>query len=162
MQLFVFDLDFTLWDAGGLWCDCTTPPFIKHNNDILDAKGNKIVLYNNVEKLLESIKSSGKKLGIASRTSAPHIANELLELFNLRRYFDFIEIFPAEKTKHFQNIKDKSGIRFDDMVFFDDEYRNIIDVLQLGVQCELVDGGIDWKLIEHKYLRAEFKSLITD
>ena len=27
IMLLVFDLDFTLWDAGGTWCDQTKPPF---------------------------------------------------------------------------------------------------------------------------------------
>lgn len=26
-RLAVFDLDFTVWDAGGVWSDCLLPPF---------------------------------------------------------------------------------------------------------------------------------------
>lgn len=46
MKLIVFDLDFTLWNAGGTWCDHTFPPYRKENNRVIDSQGN-IIFENN-------------------------------------------------------------------------------------------------------------------
>ena len=42
-ELVVFDLDFTLWDCGGTWCDCLSPPFMVRDQRILDRTGRWIV-----------------------------------------------------------------------------------------------------------------------
>ncbi len=54
-MLIVFDLDFTLWNAGGEWCDCTTPPYIIKNSKIYDAVGRYIHLYNDSFEILEKL-----------------------------------------------------------------------------------------------------------
>ena len=38
-MLLVFDLNFTLWNAGGTRCDHTTPPYRKRIDHILDGGG---------------------------------------------------------------------------------------------------------------------------
>ncbi|MDQ8185004.1 hypothetical protein [Pelagicoccus sp. SDUM812002] len=48
-KLVVFDLDFTLWDAGGVWCDCLRPPFSKQGNQVLDAAGLLVRPYQGLE-----------------------------------------------------------------------------------------------------------------
>jgi len=50
-MLLVFNLDFTLWDAGGTWCDHTDPPYTKENSFIQDASGKTISLYPEVSSL---------------------------------------------------------------------------------------------------------------
>ncbi|MFT3738558.1 MAG: magnesium-dependent phosphatase-1 [Breznakibacter sp.] len=141
-KLFVFDLDFTLWDAGGTWCDCTIPPFRMVNGRLLDAEGAHIRVYDDVQKILDTLKKNGKHIGIASRTTSPKIARELMKIFGIRPYVDYEEIFPDTKTSHFIQIAAKSRIDFSDMVFFDDEYRNIHDVSLLGVDCVHITNGI--------------------
>ena len=44
-----------------------------------------------------------------------------------------------------RSIKEQSGVDYKDMLFFDDELRNIRDVSQLGVTCIHVsdDCGLD-------------------
>ena len=44
--------------------------------------------------------------------------------------------------------KKRSGIAFKDMLFFDDEHRNIRDLEAHGVISVLVDGGVTMKVIE--------------
>ncbi len=150
-KLFVFDLDFTLWDAGGVWCDCTSPPYKRYNGYVLDSSNRKITLYPEVWDILKSLKIHNRKIAIASRTEQPTWAREILELFDLRQWFDFEEIFPDRKIQHFYNIQEKSGITFEEMVFFDDEQRNISDVSTLGVTTEWVTSGIK-KILVDKYL----------
>ena len=43
------------------------------------------------------------------------------------------------------SIKEQSGVDYQDMLFFDDELRNIRDITQLGVTCVHVndDCGLD-------------------
>lgn len=43
---------------------------------------------------------------------------------------------------------EKSGIDYKDILFFDDEMRNIRDVSKLGVTCVLADGGLTRDIFE--------------
>ncbi|HOK50762.1 MAG: magnesium-dependent phosphatase-1 [Bacteroidales bacterium] len=150
-QLFIFDLDFTLWDAGGLWCDCTTPPYRRINGFVKDAENRIIQLYPDVWEIIHLLKRHGRKIAVASRTEQPAWARQILDLMDLRQWFDYEEIFPDRKIYHLQNIHRQSGIPFNQMVFFDDEQRNIIDVTTLGVTSEWVQNGITRSLVA-KYL----------
>jgi magnesium-dependent phosphatase 1 len=147
-QLFVFDLDFTLWDAGGTWCDCTNPPYKIKNGKVHDANGYCIRLYHDVLEILNELTRGGKKIAIASRTQAPSYARQLMKLLEIEPFIHFEEIYPSGKIQHFNNIQKNSGIDFRAMVFFDDEHRNIADVSQLGVECVLVNNGINRRLVE--------------
>jgi len=149
-SLFVFDLDFTLWNAGGTWCDCTTPPYKLENGIIRDSYGLKISLYPDVLEIINELKRQNCQLALASRTEEPSWAVQLLELFNIRHLFEFEEIYPTRKTVHFNSIQAKSGVPYNKMVFFDDEYRNIEDVSKLGVRCVYVNRGIE------KYMFREY------
>ncbi len=146
-RLFVFDLDFTLWNAGGLWCDCTTPPYRRNGKHVFDSENRCIVLYPDVIEILKHLKSKNYFLAIASRTEQPDWAKQLLNLFEIRHLFDFEEIFPDSKITHFKKIYHSSRIPYNEMVFFDDEHRNIVDVSTLGVQCIHVNKGINKTLV---------------
>lgn len=53
----------------------------------------------------------------------------------------------GSKIAHFKKISKLTGVEYQDMVFFDDEYRNIDVQHSLGVTFVLVDEdvGLDWK-----------------
>lgn len=148
MDLFVFDLDFTLWDAGGTWCDATNPPYRWENGRLLDSYGAHIRLYDDVTAVLELLKNKGKIVVAASRTSRPEWAQDLLLLFDIDRFFDLKEIYPGSKIRHFNRINDRFKIPFSQMVFFDDEYRNIDEVGELGVETVVVKNGLHRRLVE--------------
>lgn len=147
-SVFVFDLDFTLWDAGGTWCDCTTPPYKNVNNHIVDYRGSEIRLYRDVRIILEQLKNNNKIIAAASRTGAPEIARELLERFNIRHFFDIEEIYPSSKTQHLSQILDQTLKTTDDVVFFDDEMRNIYDVSNMGIKSIHIPNGISFRHTE--------------
>jgi magnesium-dependent phosphatase 1 len=147
-KLFVFDLDFTLWNAGDTWCDGTNPPYGKNNGEIYDSAGRWIRLYPSVLELLQSIRNSGKSIAAASRTYRPDWACELLLFFQMDHFFDRKEIYPGSKVRHFGNIQNFFKFNYNEMVFYDDEYRNIEEVGNLGVQCILVENGITMDLVE--------------
>lgn len=154
MKVFVFDLDFTLWDAGGTWCDCTNPPYFWNNERLTDQSGNHILLYPDVLKILKKLKEKDKIIVAASRTFQPDWANELLQLFNIDSYFDVKEIYPSGKTAHFKKIQSSLNFPYREMVFFDDEYRNIKEVANLGVNTVLVESGVSFEMVS-RYLHNQ-------
>ena len=150
-MLVVFDLDFTLWDCGGTWCDHTNPPYFKENGFILDDDERKIRLYPEVRIILEKLREENIPVGVASRTGAPDWADELMVLFDIKKYFGYFEIYPGSKINHFKSLQSKTGLPYEDMIFFDDEYRNIQEVGQLGVEAVFVEDGMCSDLL-NRYL----------
>ncbi|XP_034179923.1 magnesium-dependent phosphatase 1 isoform X2 [Osmia lignaria lignaria] len=145
-KLLVFDLDYTLWP---FWVDThVTPPFRKKGNDVVDAHGQLIRYYKDVPEILKSL-SAKYELGVASRTSEIQGAKQLLNLFNWDKYFKYKEIYPGSKVTHFSKIQKASGIDYKDMMFFDDEQRNIVDVSKLGVKCILVKNDLTHAVVEN-------------
>ena len=55
--LVVFDLDFTLWDAGGTWCDHLSPPFRIISKGVSDARGKVVNLYPDAMKIFQIIEA---------------------------------------------------------------------------------------------------------
>ncbi len=146
-EIFVFDLDFTIWDAGGSWCDCTNPPYYWRNGKLLDQSDLWIRLYPDVIEILEKLKSENKKIVAASRTFEPIWANNLIQLLDIDKYFDLKEIYPSSKIRHFKRIQEQFNLPYSKMVFFDDEYRNIDEVGQLDVKAVLVRNGINFEMV---------------
>lgn len=145
-KLVVFDLDFTLWDCGGTWCDCLTPPFLASKGFVEDARGAPIRLYADVPGILEECDRRGLPMALASRTNEPGWARELLGLLGIQERFAFSEIYPSSKRRHFQALRSASGLDYHEMLFFDDEQRNITECSSIGVRCVFVEQGMNFDL----------------
>ena len=164
-KLFVFDLDYTLWP---FWVDThVEPPFSKdHNGAVRDKNNYPIKLYPDVRIILEKLKSSGCPIAVASRTEAPSEAKDLLKKMNLDHYFTYKEIYPGKKIAHFGNFREASKVAYEDMIFFDDEYRNIRDIQALGVTCIHVPNGVNIRsfsegLQKHSHFKKQNKKKQT-
>jgi magnesium-dependent phosphatase 1 len=150
-KLIVFDLDYTLWP---FWVDTHVTPPLKasaSHDSVKDRFGEGFAFYNEVPEILHSLRAHGIKVGAASRTSAPDLGREMLKLLHIGdeegkkrkaiEYFDHLEIYPGSKITHFTKLQKATGLRFEDMLFFDDEARNR-NVETLGVTMYLVRDGV--------------------
>ncbi|POR37707.1 Putative magnesium-dependent phosphatase [Tolypocladium paradoxum] len=163
-RLIVFDLDYTLWP---FWVDTHVTPPLKPNaqhSAATDRCGEDFAFYSDVPAILQTLPQAGGasqiKLGVASRTSAPGLARDLLKMLHLppadegdraRRALDVfdggMEIYPGSKIRHLETLQKRTGIRFEDMLFFDDESRNQ-ETEKLGVTMRLVRDGLTWDEVE--------------
>ncbi|KAL9131213.1 MAG: hypothetical protein Q9217_000815 [Psora testacea] len=158
-RMIVFDLDYTLWP---FWVDTHITPPLKAKDGgakSVDRWGEAFTFYRDVPLILAASKqllSPPPLLATASRTCAPDLALTLLKQLTVPAtlpspsnaafkraldFFDFHQIFPADKKQHFEKLKKQSGLGFEEMLFFDDEFRNK-NVESLGVTMCLVRDGV--------------------
>lgn len=79
----VFDLDYTLWP---FWVDTHVSPPLKPNANHsagIDRNGESFAFYADVPAILHALQICGVKVGIASRTSSPDLAREMLKLLHV-------------------------------------------------------------------------------
>lgn len=102
------------------------------------------------------MQKNGYELAVASRTSEIEGALQLVKFLNWDKYFKYKEIFPSCKVNHFSKFCKASGYKHEDMLFFDDEHRNIKDLSEKGVTCIHVPSeGVTMKLVETGLKRFE-------
>lgn len=130
--LIVFDLDFTLWPFR-VDKSAKSPFSVSKKGNVIDARGRVFKTFPEVSQLLMTLTSNGYNLAVASRIKDIPGAYQLLQLFGIMQYFQYKEIYPSVKTVHFYQLRRKTGIEFDRMIFFDDDRRNVRDVSRLGV-----------------------------
>lgn len=140
-----FSPDYTLWP---FYCDTHhTLPFTKKGSEIVDRYGSKIRTYSDSTKILKELHLLGYQLAVASRTSALEEAERLLEMLDWNKYFVSKQIYPGRKTTHMSKISKHTGVGYSEIVFFDDESRNIRDLSAVNVCSILVENGVDLSLI---------------
>nr|CAI5847353.1 unnamed protein product [Callosobruchus analis] len=128
--------------------DCV-PPFQKRSDGhIVDSKGTELKYYDQVPSILKDLEEKGYVLAVVSKIPKAKAARQLIHLFGWDQFFSFKEIYPGQKTTHFQRIKDQSKIDYAEMLFFDDDERNVRKVGGLGVTSFLVENGVTSKLVE--------------
>lgn len=90
------------------------------------------------------------EIAIASRTNYPQGAESLIKLFGFDKYVNYKQIYPGCKHTHFKALHEESKVDFGDMLFFDDEFRNIRDLRQYGVESILIDPdiGVTKKIVD--------------
>lgn len=146
-KLVVFDLDYTLWP---FWAD--TMYDLRYKSDgkggVVGSRGtDSKKLYKDSREVLEMLSEAKIPMAAASRTDDPPMAKNLLKLFDIDKFFSFKEIYPGCKVNHFKQFRRNSRFDYKDMLFFDDEDRNIEEVSALGVTCILVERGVTRKTL---------------
>ncbi|GAA31382.2 magnesium-dependent phosphatase 1 [Clonorchis sinensis] len=140
-KMIIFDLDCTLWPFD---CDYYLGHrFRRNGSTVVDSNNDVVEVCADSESILQSIKrENGVLLACASRTPTPEIARQLVQLRGWHLLFDFMEIYPSSKVKHFNALSKKTGVHFNEMIFFDDLDWNIQDAKQLGLHAHHVRNGI--------------------
>ncbi|TQD91364.1 hypothetical protein C1H46_023043 [Malus baccata] len=87
-------------------------------------------------------------MAVASRSPTSDVAKSFLQRLGIQLLFLTQEIFSSwtHKTEHFQRIHATTGVPFTEMLFFDDEDRNIQTVSKMGVTSVLVGNGVNLEL----------------
>ncbi|CAE7413837.1 MDP1 [Symbiodinium natans] len=123
---------------------------------VLKASGGQAVqLLGNIRSIWKELHSSpgyaNTRVGVASRCDHPDWGRECLRKFmiedgvsmwDVAEGGELVEIFFSSKREHFRRLAAKTGVAFEDMLFFDDDPSNIQDVSQLGVTCIETPEGV--------------------
>jgi len=133
---------------------------IHQNKLATDRRGVPITVFAGASHALSEINRMKKdsmdiEVAISSRTDEPGWAYQLMKWLvaddgrPLSKCFDenLIEISYADKARHFESLHRKTGVPFEEMVFFDNEMWNIQSVGSLGVSCYHTPNGMtveDW------------------
>lgn len=150
-SLVVFDLDDTLWRGD---IDCTYgPPYTFHQDKVQDKRRHSFALCNDVIKIMHSLFTAKVKIAYASRTWSPEWAtraletihidsngNSLLSICSSRAWGDI------SKDNHLRKIRSELEIPYHEMLFFDNEERNVPPVAKLGVHAHHCPSGMNWEI----------------
>lgn len=174
----IFDLDGCLWTPemyeimyfmGGKGSPFREDP--NNGSNLLTSGDQPVKLLGDVRSVFEEMHTQpcfgDAKIGISSRTDEPNWARELLEKFRVTTnekgepvYLTDvlngpIEIAQDSKVAHFERIRTETGIDYEDMVFFDNEFGNCERVSSLGVSVVYCPKGVTRELWEMG-VREEF------
>jgi magnesium-dependent phosphatase-1 len=110
-----------------------------------------IHLYEDVPEIFDALADDGRiVVAYASRTWEPSWAKEALKQFpcGSERTVNMWSISSASgwgdhsKVAHLKTVSDQTNISIKELVFFDNEMRNIRDVAQMGVHCGYCPDGL--------------------
>ncbi|MES1913089.1 MAG: hypothetical protein MHM6MM_005318 [Cercozoa sp. M6MM] len=168
-KLLVFDLDDTLWYPEMYMLDGA--PFTRdESGTVRDCSGTEVDLIGDTREILEMLRREPEwkhtRIAYASRTFYPERAAECLKLIEIEdvqwsgsdsgssartsmmELTELQEIYPGDKKDHFRKFAHKSGVEFKDMIFFDNEYRNVRSVSSLGVHSVYTPDGLTWDFFQ--------------
>ncbi|KAG8281880.1 Magnesium-dependent phosphatase 1 [Homalodisca vitripennis] len=118
---------------------------VRDGNSV-DSELNLISLYPEVKDILQSM-SKHFLLAVASRVEDITVAYQLLSFCHISSYFPLKEIYPTSKSIHLKRLQARSGHHAHEMLFFDDDKRNIRDSKNIGVQAVQVLNGLSWHVV---------------
>ncbi|KAK5991465.1 Magnesium-dependent phosphatase 1 [Cladobotryum mycophilum] len=155
-KLIVFDLDYTLWP---FWVDThATPPF-KFNaqhTSATDRTGEEFAFYadDQTRRRIAHLGALPRPRPAQGPTPPPSSFSSSSFSSSIKRQhttpsidvFDGgLEIYPGGKIKHFEQLQKRNGgLRFEDVLFFDDEARDR-ETETLGLTMRLVRDGVSWE-----------------
>lgn len=92
-------------------------------------------------------------LAVASRASNRELALKAIDLYGWTSHFSSFQIHPGSKVVHMNDIKhDLRFDKFSDVLFFDDDHRNIVELNAIGIVAHKVDN--EFGLTIHELLKG--------
>lgn len=153
-SVIVFDLDQTLWEFQ---VKNLKEPITKQETKdgilIVDQQNESYHAFREVPKILKTLKehclAKDGHLVVASRSPASHLALKAIDIYGWTQYFSTFQIYPQIKSEHMHEIQKKLNLdSFEDVIFFDDQMKNIIATANLGISSFLVGtNGLDHEAI---------------
>jgi magnesium-dependent phosphatase 1 len=160
-KLIAFDLDGTVWtpDMYELWGGGAPFKVTENPNQLLDSKNQTVQLCGSIRDILQKLKnehSDSTKVCYVSCTDEPTWAAECLDKFacddgtSLADVVDsdLNQIYKSNKRTHFSNLHQMTNIKYDQMLFFDNERHNCTSVSKLGVICIHCQNGMNQEVWE--------------
>jgi magnesium-dependent phosphatase 1 len=156
--IIVFDLDYTLWPY---FADChIEPPISKRRENgkeiLVDSTGRDIRGFSDVSKILKTLRDhcldESQHIAIASRSTTPKLAMEIIEHLGWKNHISSFQIYPTNKKNHMNKIREELKFeKFEEVLFFDDDMSNIKSTSSIGVVAITVDNrrGVDLNTILH-------------
>lgn len=153
-RLVAFDLDGTIWNPEMYQLWGGGAPFRGDGHGhMTDSKNTKINLLGNTREVFSSLRYDKEfidtKVAWVSCTDEPEWAEVLLNAFklpcgaSLSSCIHSSQIYKANKADHFKRLKAEfSDIEYSEMLFFDNERSNIVNVGRLGVKCVYCPDGL--------------------
>ena len=142
-NIIVFDLDYTLWPY---FIDSHVSPPISMSNasEIIDKHGYSFKPFKHVTQILKTLRENclGEEghLAIASRSSTKDLAMEAIQMYGWTSYLSSFQIYPRSKDTHMKQIqKELKFADFNQVLFFDDDQKNVRPTKDLGVLPFLVN-----------------------
>lgn len=149
-RVVVIDLDQTLWPFNAADPRYRLPHQLQPHPVPAVCCGSGFIAkpFTEAHALVHELKSAGIRLGVASTNSAREVCVSLLAALGLiapdrdSGGIDrtLIEIYPASKRQHLQQIAMNSCVEPQDMLFFDDLSPNITAAQRLGVVAHQVNS----------------------
>ncbi|HHI00761.1 MAG TPA: magnesium-dependent phosphatase-1 [Thermococcus litoralis] len=148
MKLLVLDLDGTLWDHQN--ASRLIPPFERKGNEIIDAYGNKLRLFDGVLEFLEWAKDRFI-LSIAS-WNVKELVRPILEEFGIWEYFLFpkIEYHPNKADMILRTLKQlkSAGYEVSEIIYVDDRTIHLGDIKKRIPNLRFIHMWVDVKSFE--------------
>lgn len=173
-KVIVWDVDGTIWapEMYQIWGSHKSKPGFKTTDGgksaVCTDGRTKVQVLADVREILEhllahpEVKNKSTQIAIASTCDEPDWARDLLTTLTLTHpetkkqilmdeLFDHKEIITApNKKQHFENIARKTGAKFSEMIFFDNQRDNCEFIRKLGVNTVYTPDGVNWShFVEH-------------
>lgn len=144
-SVIALDLDHTLWP---FYTDLDTRPPLKQHVDessgqtsVINSDDTQLNLFPDVVRILDVLSNlPDVRLAVASKALNYSRAHELLDLFEIRKYFVSVQIYSLEtKRTHMTKIKEELELdKFEQILFIDDNKHNVRDLNEFGVRSFLI------------------------
>lgn len=132
IKIVLIDLDKTLWR------------FDSWNQGMVPEDKLRNFLFPEALETIELIKEKGYKIGVASASPSVGICNAYLNILFPKDYFDIIIIHPTYPSKayHFNQVVEKFGFNYNNILMIDDLEPIIENAKALGVHTVHAKTGL--------------------
>ena len=149
-KMVVFDLDFTLWRPELYQLSSGSPFKACSDGAVLTSRGERLDLFPAARTALRTLADAHVPVAIASRANEVAWAHEIMRRLRVddrRTVADVVGSAPVviqggSKVAHLKHIASESGVSLRDMLFFDNERTNIVQVEKIGPTCVYCPRGM--------------------